>query len=324
MTKAIVMDKTGGPDVLKWRDVEVGKPKAGQVRLRQTAVGLNYIDVYFRIGLYGRDLPYTPGQEGAGVVTEIGRGVKGLKTGDRVAYFAPPGGGYAEERLIAADRLIKLPRAISDEQGASMMLQGMTAWFLIHRTHRVRPGDTILLHAAAGGVGTILSQWASHLGATVIGTVGSAAKARKAKAHGCTHVINYNTENFAERVRKLTKGKGVRVVYDSVGKATFEGSLDSLQHYGLMVSFGNASGAVPPFSPLLLAQKGCLYITRPTLQLHVAERPDLEAGARALIRAVTSGVVKLEIGQRYALKDAAQAHRDLEARKTTGSTILIP
>jgi NADPH:quinone reductase len=324
MTRAIRIHKNGPPSVMKWEEVEVGNPGRGEVRLRHTAVGLNYIDTYHRAGLYDMPLPMTLGMEGAGVVEAVGRGVTGLKPGDRVAYAATPLGSYSEARLMPADRVVKIPAGISDEQAASMMLKGMTACYLLRQTYRVKAGETILVHAAAGGVGLILCQWAKALGATVIGTVGTDAKARLAKAHGCDHPIVYTKQDFVERVRRLTKGAGVPVVYDSVGKATFPGSLDCLARRGLWVTFGNASGPVPPLSPLALLQKGSLFMTRPSLPDYTGTRPELEATARALFQVVKSGKVKIEINQRYALKDAAKAHRDLEARKTTGSTVLLP
>jgi len=325
MTKAIRIHAPGGPEALSWDEVTVGDPGPGEVRLRQTAVGLNYIDVYHRTGLY--PLPKMPaviGMEGAGVVEAAGAQVTDLKVGDRVAYAAPPPGAYAQERLMPADRLIKLPDAIDDRQAAAMMLQGMTVCYLIRRTYPVKKGDTVVFHAAAGGVGLIACQWLKHLGVTVIGTVGSAEKAALAKAHGCTHTINYRTEDVAARVREITGGEGVPVVYDSVGKDTFEGSLKCLRPLGLMVGFGNASGPVPPFELGRLAAMGSLYITRPTLMTYTAKRADLVAIAKELFDVVISGAVKIEINQTYPLAETAQAHRDLEARKTTGSTILLP
>jgi NADPH2:quinone reductase len=325
MTKAIRIHAPGGPEAMRWEEIAVGDPGPGEVRLRQTAVGLNYIDVYHRTGQY--PLPKMPaviGLEGAGTVEAVGAQVSDLKAGDRVAYAAPPPGAYAQARLMPADRLIKLPDAIDDRQAAAMMLQGMTVRYLIRRTYPVKKGDTVLFHAAAGGVGLIACQWLKHLGATVIGTVGSAEKAALAKAHGCTHTINYRTEDFAARVRELTGGAGVPVVYDSVGKDTFEGSLKCLQPMGLMVLFGAASGPVPPLDLGRLAGLGSLYVTRPTLMTYTAKREDLVATAKDLFEVVTSGAVKIEIKQTYPLADAAQAHRDLEARKTTGSTILLP
>ena len=324
MPKAIRFHKTGGPEVLVWEDVEVGDPGAGQIRIRQHAVGLNFVDVYQRSGLYQMPLPSGAGSEGAGVVEAVGAGVTEFKAGDRVAYASAPLGSYSEARLYPADRAVKIPDGISFETAAAMMLKGMTAQYLIKRTFKVQPGMTVLWHAAAGGVGLIASQWLKSLGVTVIGTVGSDAKAALAKAHGCEHTIVYTRENFVERVKEVTGGKGVLVVYDSVGKLTFMGSLDCLQPMGMMVSFGNASGAVDPIAPAILAPKGSLYLTRPTLVNYTAKREDLVACANDLFDVVKSGKVKIEIAQRYALKDAAQAHRDLEARKTTGSTVLVP
>jgi NADPH2:quinone reductase len=324
MTRAIRIHKNGPPSVMKWEEVEIGKPKKGEVRLRQTAVGLNFIDTYQRSGLYPLPLPMVLGLEGAGIVEAVGRGVTGIKAGDRVAYAGGPAGSYAEQRNIPADILIKIPREISDQTAAAMMLKGMTARYLLRDTYRVKKGDTILIHAAAGGLGLILCQWASYLGATVIGTVGSKQKADLAKAHGCHHPIIYTKQNFADRVKRLTKGAGVPVVYDSIGKDTFPASLDCLQKRGLFVSFGNASGPIPPFAAGILAQKGSLYMTRPTLFDYIATRKELEANARDLIGVVKKGVVKIEINQTYDLKDAAKAHRDLEGRKTTGSTVLLP
>ena len=324
MTKAIRIHETGGPEVLRWEDVEVGAPGPGQVRLTHTAVGLNYIDTYQRSGLYPLELPLTLGMEGAGVVEALGEGVSGLATGDRVAYATPPPGSYSEARLIAADRVVKLPDAIDDRTAATMMLQGMTVQYLIRQTHRVAAGETVLFHAAAGGVGLIACQWLKHLGATVIGTVGSAEKAELALAHGCTHAINYRDEDFVERVKELTGGAGVPVAYDSVGKDTFEGALACLAPHGLMVTFGNASGPVPAFDLGRLGALGSLFITRPTLMTYTAKRADLEAMAQELFEVVLSGAVKIEINQTYPLSETAQAHRDLEARKTTGSTVLLP
>ena len=321
MTHAIRVHETGGPDVLRWEEVEVGDPGAGQITLRQEAAGLNYIDVYHRIGLYPQPLPFTPGVEGAGVVEAVGPGVTGLKAGDRVAY-AGPTGGYAEMRVIDADRLVKVPDSISGEQAASMMLKGMTAHMLLRSVHRVEPGETILIHAAAGGVGLIVCQWAKALGAIVIGTVGSDEKAELARAHGCDHPIVYTRQDFAAEVERITEGAKLPVVYDSVGKDTFLKSLDCLRPRGLMVSFGNASGPVDPIPPGILAQKGSLFLTRPTLFHYIADRAELEMAARELFDVVESGKVKIEIKQRFALKDAAEAHRALEARKTSGSTIL--
>jgi NADPH:quinone reductase len=324
MPKAVRFHKTGGPEVLVWEDVEVGDPGPGQIRIRHHAVGLNYLDTYHRSGLYPLPLPSGCGTEGAGVVEAVGAGVTDLKVGDRVAYAGGAPGAYAELRLFPADRAVKIPDGISFETAAAMMLKGMTVQYLIKRTFKVQPGMTVLFHAAAGGVGLIASQWLKAVGATVIGTAGSDAKAALAKAHGCDHTIVYTRENFVERVTEITGGKGVPVVYDAVGKLTFMGSLDCLQPMGMMVSFGNASGAVDPFPPGILQQKGSLYLTRPTLVHYTAKREDLVACANDLFDVVKSGKVKIEIAQRYALKDAAQAHRDLEGRKTTGSTVLLP
>jgi len=324
MVKAIRIHENGPPSVMKWEDVELGPPARGEVRVRHTAIGLNFIDTYHRAGLYPMKLPLTLGSEAAGVIEAVGPGVKDFKTGDRVAYAYTVPGAYSEARNMATYRLVKVPAGITDQQAASMMLKGMTARYLLRETFRVRNGDTILVHAAAGGVGLILCQWAKHLGATVIGTVGSRAKARLARAHGCDHAIVYTEQDFVERVRKITKGQGVPVVYDSIGKATFPGSLDCLQRRGLFVTFGNASGPVPDMSPLLLGAKGSLFMTRPSLPDYTATREDLVRTARDLFSVVRKGAVKLEINQTYALKDAAKAHRDLEARKTTGSTVLLP
>jgi NADPH2:quinone reductase len=324
MTKAIRIHEHGGPEVLRWEDVEVGAPGPGQARVKHSAIGLNYIDTYQRSGLYPLQLPITLGMEGAGVVEELGQGVSGLTVGDRVAYAAPPPGAYTEVRLSPADRLVKLPDAIGDQQAAAMMLQGLTVQYLIRRTHRVQAGETVLFHAAAGGVGLIACQWLKHLGATVIGTVGSAEKAALAKAHGCTHTIDYREEDFVEKVKEITGGEGVPVAYDSVGKDTFEGSLQCIAPHGMMVTFGNASGPVPAFELGRLAPLGSLFITRPTLMTYSAKRADLEAMAAELFEVVLSGAVKIEINQTYPLAETAQAHRDLEARKTTGSTVLLP
>ena len=325
MTHAIRIHEQGGPDKLVWEEVEVPGPGSGEVRLEQKAVGLNYIDVYHRSGLYPvPQLPTGIGLEGAGVVDAVGGGVSEFKPGDRVAYAAPPLGAYAEARVMPADRLVRLPEGIGFEQAAAMMLQGMTVHYLIRRTYPVKKGDTVLFHAAAGGVGLIACQWLKALGATVIGTVGSEEKAELARAHGCTHPIVYTKEDFVEKVREITGGEGVPVVYDSVGKDTFEGSLDCLQPFGLMVSFGNASGAVPKFDLGVLSAKGSLFVTRPTLMTYTAKREDLVASANALFEMVLDGTVQIEVNQTYPLKDAAQAHRDLEARKTTGSTVLLP
>ncbi len=323
MAKAVRFHKTGGPEVLQLDEVAVPEPGQGQALVRHTAVGVNFIDTYQRSGLYPVPLPSGTGNEGAGVVEAVGPGVTAVKKGDRVAYTGQIG-AYSEKRLVPAERLVKIPEGISDEQAASMMLKGMTVQYLIHRTYPVKKGDTVLWHAAAGGVGLIACQWLKALGATVIGTVGSDEKAKLAKAHGADHVINYSKENFVEKVKALTGGKGVPVVYDAVGKSTWEGSLDCLRPLGMMVSFGNASGAVPPFNPGILSQKGSLYLTRPTLFTYTASREDLEATSRSLFEVVKSGKVKIEITARYKLAEAQQCHRDLEGRKTTGSVILLP
>ncbi len=323
MPYAMRIHEHGGADKMRWETVEVGDPGPGQVRVRNTAVGLNFVDIYQRNGLYPMQLPFTLGSEGAGVIEAVGPKVKDLKVGDRVAYSGPIG-AYAEVLLRPADRLVKIPAGVDDRTAAAMMLKGLTAQYLIRRTYRVKKGDTILMHAAAGGVGQILCQWAKHLGATVIGTVGSDEKVDLAKKSGCKHVIVLSREKFSERVKEITKGKGVPVVYDGIGKDTFMHSLDCLQPLGLMASFGNASGAVPPFNAGILAQKGSLFLTRPTLVHYTASREDLVKGARELFAVVKSGAVKIRVNQTYALRDAAQAQNDLEARKTTGSTVLIP
>ena len=324
MPKAIRIHKPGGPEVLSWDDIAVPPPGDGEAQIRHTAIGLNYIDTYHRTGLYALPMPAVIGSEGAGVVEAVGPGVADVKRGDRVAYGNAPVGAYAELRNIPAARLVKIPDGISDQQAASMMLKGMTTQYLIRQTYKVQKGDTILLHAAAGGVGLILCQWAKHLGATVIGTVGSKDKAALAKAHGCDHTILYREEDFVARVKAITGGAGVPVVYDAVGKDTFLKSLDCIRPRGLMINFGNASGPAEPLNVLLLAQKGSLYVTRPTLMTYVAKREDLVACANDLFNVVKSGAVKIEINQTYPLKDAGQAHRDLEGRKTTGSTVLLP
>ncbi len=323
MPYAMRIHEHGGADKMRWETVEVGDPGPGQVRVRNTAVGLNFVDIYQRNGLYPMQLPFTLGSEGAGVIEAVGPKVKDLKVGDRVAYSGPIG-AYAEVLLRPADRLVKIPAGVDDRTAAAMMLKGLTAQYLIRRTYRVKKGDTILMHAAAGGVGQILCQWAKHLGATVIGTVGSDEKVDLAKKSGCKHVIVLSREKFSGRVKEITKGKGVPVVYDGIGKDTFMDSLDCLQPLGLMASFGNASGAVPPFNAGILAQKGSLFLTRPTLVHYTASREDLVKGARELFAVVKSGAVKIRVNQTYALRDAAQAQNDLEARKTTGSTVLIP
>ncbi len=324
MPKAIRIHKTGGPEVLTWEDVQVGEPGPGEARVKHHAVGLNFIDVYFRTGLYPQPLPAGMGMEGAGVVEAVGAGVTHVKPGDRVAYAGGPPGAYAEARVMPAAPLIKLPDAISFDQGAAMMLQGMTVRYLIKKSYPVKSGETVLLHAAAGGIGLIACQWLKALGVTVIGTVSTAEKAALAKAHGCAHTINYTTEDFSARVKEITDGKGVPVVYDSIGKDTWEGSLNCLQPLGHMITFGNASGPVPPLALTTLSAKGSLYVQRPTLNTYASRREWLEEMAADLMEAVTSGKVKIEINQRVALKDAGQAQAALEARKTTGCTILLP
>ncbi|MFZ6816577.1 quinone oxidoreductase family protein [Undibacterium sp. Rencai35W] len=324
MSKAIRIQQTGGPEVMEFVDVPLGQPGPGEALVRHAACGLNFIDVYFRTGLYPQPLPAGLGMEASGVVEAVGEGVTYVKPGDRVAYAGRPNGAYAQARIMPADNLVRLPDSIDFETAAGMMLQGLTVQYLFHRTFPLKGGETILFHAAAGGVGLIASQWARAIGVNMIGTVGSDEKAELAKAHGCTHVINYNKENFVERVKEITEGKGVPVVYDSIGKDTFTGSLDCLSPLGMMVSFGSASGPVPAFGLQELASRGSLFITRPSLMSYTAKRADLEQMAAHLFSMVESGKVKIDIRQRYALSDAAQAHRDLEARKTTGSTILIP
>ncbi len=322
MPKAIRIERTGGPEVMQYVDVQVGDPGPGEARVRQHACGLNYIDVYYRTGLYPMPLPAGIGLEGAGVVEAVGAGVAHVKPGDRVAYCGQPPGSYSDVRVMPASGLVVLPRAVSFETGAAMMLKGLTVQYLFRRTYKLQKGQTILFHAAAGGVGLIAMQWAKALGVTVIGTAGSESKAALARAHGCDHTILYNQENIVERVREITGGAMVPVVYDSVGKDTFQASLDCLQPFGLMVSFGNASGPVPPMP--LTALKGSLYITRPSLMSHTAKRANLEEMSKDLFAMVGSGRVKINIDQKYALADAQQAHRDLEGRRTTGSTVLIP
>jgi NADPH2:quinone reductase len=324
MVKAIRFDKTGGPEVMKWLDVDVGDPGAGEVRIKQHAVGLNYIDVYFRNGLYPLPLPGALGMEAAGEVVAVGEGVTQLKAGDRVAYAARPPGAYTQERVIPAEKLVKIPDAIGYDEAASVMLQGLTAQYLLRRTYRVQAGDTILIQAAAGGVGLFVCQWAKALGATVIGTVGSDEKADIARAHGCDHAIVYTRENFTKRVREITNGAGVPVVYDSIGKDTFTGSLDCLAPLGLFVSFGSSSGPLPSIDSQELASRGSLFFTRPTLFSYIGKRSDLEAMSAELFDVLVSGKVKTSVNQRYALADVAKAHEDLEARRTTGSTILVP
>ncbi|RWI21818.1 MAG: quinone oxidoreductase [Mesorhizobium sp.] len=325
MSKAIRIHAHGGPEVLTYEEADPGQPGAGQILIRHTAIGLNFIDIYHRSGLYPPPggFPLVPGGEAAGVVLAVGAGVDWLQPGDRIAY-AVNVGGYSEERVIAADRVVKVPNGISDEQAAAMMLKGMTAEYLLRRTFKVKAGDTILYHAAAGGVGLILGQWAKHLGATVIGTASSVDKVELAKAHGFDHVINYKEQDFVAGVAAITGGKKCDVVYDSVGNDTFPASLDCLRPLGMFVSFGQSSGPIPPFPMSLLAQKGSLYATRPTIFVYNAKREDLVASAQALFEVVLSGAVEIKINQRYALKDAAQAQSDLEGRKTTGTTILIP
>lgn len=324
MAKAIRIHETGGPEVLGWEEVEVGDPGPGEARVRHTAVGLNFIDVYLRRGLYPPErLPAVLGMEGAGVVEAVGPGVAEVAPGERVAYASPPPGSYAEVRLIAADRLVALPDSIDDRSAAAMMLKGMTAQYLLRRTHHVRPGETVLVHAAAGGMGLILCQWAKHLGARVMGTVGSAEKAERARAHGCDDPIVYTERDFAAAVLELTGGRGADVVYDGVGKATFDKSLEALAMLGHLVSYGNASGPVPPVNLARLSTKSAT-VTRPVLFHYTAARADLEETARELFEVVEAGVVRIEIDQTYPLADAAAAHRDLEARRTTGSTVLIP
>ena len=324
MSFAIRFHQTGGPEVLRWEEVPVGDPAADEVRLRHEAVGLNYIDTYQRSGLYPLPLPSGLGQEGAGVVEAVGKDVRDFRPGDRVAYAGGPVGSYSQQRCLPAARLLKLPESIDFRTGAAMMLQGLTTAYLLRRTYAVQAGDAVLIHAAAGGVGLIACQWARALGATVIGTVSTEAKAELARQHGCEHVILYSHEDVAARVRDITGGEGVAVVYDGVGKDTFAASLDSLRMRGMMVSFGNASGAVPPFNPLLLTQKGSLFLTRPMLAHYTANRDELLALGQELFAVVESGKVRININQTFALADAADAHRALEARQTTGSTVLLP
>jgi NADPH2:quinone reductase len=324
MPHAIRIHAHGGPEVLQWEAVAATEPGPGEVLIRQTAIGLNFIDVYERTGLYPVALPAGLGREGAGVVEAVGPRVRGVALGDRVAYASQQAGAYAQERVIAADRVVKIPDGVSDRLAAAAMLKGLTAQFLLRRTHRVRKGDTVVVHAAAGGVGLIAVQWARFLGAEVIGVVGSDAKAAVAREHGCHHTLVLGRDDLAACVRELTGGQGAQVVYDSIGKDTFFASLDCLRPLGLMVSYGNASGPVPPIAPLELARRGSLFLTRPTLFHYVARRIDLDRAARELFDVIGRGVVRIEIGQSYALPDVAQAHRDLEARRTVGSTVLIP
>ena len=323
MAKAVRYHKQGGPEVLQLDDVQVGDPGQGQVRIRHTAIGVNFVDTYQRSGLYPMQLPAVAGNEAAGVVDAVGAGVADLKVGDRVAYTGLPG-SYCEMRLVPADRMVKLPQGISDEQAASMMLKGLTVHYLIHTTYPVKKGETVLWHAAAGGVGLIACQWLKALGVVTIGTAGSDEKTALAKAHGADHVVNYSTEKFVDRVKAITGGKGVPVVYDSVGKSTWEGTLDCLSPRGLVVSFGNASGPVAPVNLGILSTKGSLYVTRPTLATHIASRADLVERSNSLFDIVKSGKVKIETTAKYKLADAQQAHRDLEGRKTTGSVVLVP
>jgi NADPH2:quinone reductase len=324
MPKAIRVHAHGGPEVLVWEDVPVGEPGPGEVRVRHTVIGLNFIDTYQRAGLYKVPLPFTPGQEAAGVIEAVGPGVPALKVGDRVAYGTGAVGAYSETRVMPAERLVPLPAKIDDRTAAAMMLKGLTAQYLLRQTTVVKAGDTILFHAAAGGVGLIACQWAKHLGATVIGTVGSDEKARLARAHGCDHVIVYGREDFVARVREVTEGKGVRVVYDGVGKDTFAGSLDCLQPRGLLVSFGQSSGPVPPLDILSLSTKGSLFLTRPTIAHYAGTRDALRAAAAELFEVVTSGAVRVEVPQSFPLREAGAAHTALASRRTTGSTVLVP
>ncbi len=324
MTYAIRFHATGGPEVLRWEEVPVSAPGPGEALVRHTAVGVNFIDTYHRSGLYPLPLPSGLGLEGAGVVEEVGEGVAEVTVGQRVAYAGGPPGAYSQRRVIPAHRLVPLPETIDDVTAAAVMVKGLTAWFLLRRTHRVQPGETILFHAAAGGVGLLACQWAASLGATVIGTVGSEAKVELASRHGCHHVMVLDREDIPRRVRELTDGRGVPVVYDSVGRATWDASLDCLAPRGLMVSFGNASGPVPPFSPLVLAEKGSLYLTRPTLMTYTAARADLLAGADELFSALHQGVLRVHLHRTYPLAEAVSAHRELEGRRTVGSTVLLP
>jgi len=323
MPKAIRFHEHGGPEVLRFEDFDPGKPAPDEAQVRHTAIGLNYIDVYDRTGLYPGELPSGLGREAAGVIVALGRKVRGFRVGDRVAYVAPKPGAYSEVRNIAAERLVKVPKGISDEQAAALMLKGLTAYYLLRRTYRVARGDTLLVHAAAGGVGLILCQWAKALGAQVIGVVGSDPKAELARKHGCKHVLISGRDEVLASVKQITKGQGVAVVYDSVGKDTFMESLDCLRPLGMMVTYGNASGPPPAISPLELSKRGSLFLTRPMLFSYIAKRSDLEAGARELFAVVKSKAVRVRIGQTYPLAEAAEAHRDLEARRTTGSTVLV-
>ena len=325
MTKAIQIQEHGGPEVLRLVDIDPGKPGPGQALVRHNAIGLNFLDIYYRSGLYPAPggLPLVPGGEAAGIVLETGAGVDFVQPGDRVAYTTPTG-AYAGARVIAADRLVKIPEGVSDEDAAASMLKGLTAEYLLRRTFKVKRGDTVLYHAAAGGVGLIFGQWAKHLGATVIGTAGSADKMELARSNGFDHMINYRESDFAPAVREITNGQLCDVVYDSVGKDTFAGSLDCIRPLGMLVCFGQSSGPVPPFNLAVLAQKGSLFLTRPTLFTYIARREDLEAAAASLFEVIASGAVQVRINQRYRLDETARAHADLEARRTTGTTILIP
>ncbi|TXL74892.1 quinone oxidoreductase [Vineibacter terrae] len=324
MVKAVRIHETGGPEKMVYEDVDVGDPAPGEVKVKHTAIGLNFIDIYTRSGLYPVPTPNAIGREGAGIVLAVGKRVKDFKKGDRVAYAGSAPGAYCEERNVPAEILVKVPKGISDRDAAAMMLKGMTAEYLIRRTYKCKKGDIVLFHAAAGGVGLIFGQWAKALGVKAIGTVSSPEKAALAKKNGYTWVIDYSKEDVAARVKEITKGKGVPVVYDGVGKDTWDTSLNCLSPRGLMVSFGNASGAVPPIAPVVLSAKGSLYLTRPTLASYTATRKDLDDCAKALFKVVRSGKVKIRIDQTYPLQDAAQAHRDLESRKTTGQTVLLP
>ena len=325
MSKAIRIHQTGGPEAMQWEDVDVGAPGSGEIRIRHDAIGLNFIDVYFRTGLYpAASLPFTPGLEGAGIVEEVGEGVDSVAVGDRVAYASPPLGAYAQVRLMPADKVVVIPAEIESSQAAAMMLQGMTVEYLLRRAYPVQSGETILFHAAAGGVGLIACQWAKHIGATVIGTVGNDEKAERARAHGCDHTIVYTRENFTERVREITGGVGVPVVYDGVGRDTFAGSLDCLRPRGMLVNFGQSSGKVDPLDVGVLSTKGSLYLTRPTLMTYNENRADLVESSRALFDVVARGAVRITVNQTFPLADAADAHRALEGRRTVGSTVLVP
>jgi NADPH2:quinone reductase len=330
MVKAIVIRQTGGPEVLRFEDITVGKPGPGEIRIRQTAIGVNFIDTYHRTGLYpvprGVNAPegaFIPGLEGVGSIEALGPGVTDFKLGDRVCYGYGPMGGYAEERLIPAAKVVKCPPGLKDEQVAGMMLRGLTVWYLLRSLYVLKAGDTVLFHAAAGGVGLIFSQWARHIGATVIGTVGSEEKAKIARKAGCTHTILYKTEDWVAKVRELTGGKGVPIVYDGVGKDTFMGSLDCLKPRGILATFGNSSGPAPAFEPALLATKGSLFVTRPRMSEYIDDPVDYNRACTELFEVVTKGVVKIDVGQSYSLEQAAHAHADLESRVTTGSTVLV-